>query len=134
MAQAETKLPAHQRIDFVSIVTPNFAHFPAARTFLQAGFNVVCDKPMTLNLDEALELREVVRKSGKVFALTHNYTGYPMVKEARELVNSGEIGKIPENRGGVSPRLAAEPHRSGRPKTGLLAHGSRTCGSKRLHW
>ena len=94
MAQAETKLPAHQRIDFVSIVTPNFAHFPAARTFLQAGFNVVCDKPMTLNLDEALELREVVRKSGKVFALTHNYTGYPMVKEARELVNSGEIGKI----------------------------------------
>jgi predicted dehydrogenase len=94
MAQAETKLPTDQRIDFVSIVTPNFAHFPAARTFLQAGFNVVCDKPMTLNLDEALELREVVRKSGKVFALTHNYTGYPMVKEARELVNSGEIGKI----------------------------------------
>ena len=94
MAQAETKLPSDQRIDFVSIVTPNFAHFPAARTFLQAGFNVVCDKPMTLNLDEALELREVVRKSGKVFALTHNYTGYPMVKEARELVNSGEIGKI----------------------------------------
>jgi predicted dehydrogenase len=94
MAQSETKLSADQRIDFVSIVTPNFAHFPAARTFLQAGFNVVCDKPMTLNLDEALELREVVRKSGKVFALTHNYTGYPMVKEARELVNSGEIGKI----------------------------------------
>ena len=94
MAEAEAKLPVGQRIDFVSIVTPNFAHFPAAKTFLEAGFNVVCDKPVTLNLEEALKLREVVRRSGKVFVLTHNYTGYPMVKEARELVRTGGLGKI----------------------------------------
>lgn len=94
MAEAEAKLPVGQRIDFVSIVTPNFAHFPAAKTFLEAGFNVVCDKPVTLDLEEALKLREVVRRSGKVFVLTHNYTGYPMVKEARELVRTGGLGKI----------------------------------------
>jgi predicted dehydrogenase len=68
MAKREAELPAEERIDFVSIVTPNFAHFPAAKTFLEAGFNVICDKPMTLNLEEALKLRDVVRKSGKVFA------------------------------------------------------------------
>jgi predicted dehydrogenase len=94
MAKAEAKLPVGERMDFVSIVTPNFAHFPAAKTFLEAGFNVICDKPMTLNLEEAVKLRDVVRKSGKVFALTHNYTGYPMVKEARELVRAGELGEI----------------------------------------
>ena len=94
MAKAEAKLPVGQRVDFVSIVTPNFAHFPAAKTFLEAGFNVICDKPMTLNLDEAVELREVVRQTGKVFILTHNYTGYPMVKEARELVRADALGRI----------------------------------------
>jgi predicted dehydrogenase len=94
MAAAEAKLPVGERIDFVSIVTPNFAHFPAAKTFLEAGFNVVCDKPMTLNLSEALELRDAVRRTRKVFALTHNYTGYPMVKEARELVRAGALGNI----------------------------------------
>ena len=94
MAEAEAKLPIGQRIDFVSIVTPNFAHFPAAKTFLEAGFNVVCDKPVTLDLEEALKLREVVQRSGKVFVLMHNYTGYPMVKEARELVRTGGLGKI----------------------------------------
>jgi predicted dehydrogenase len=94
MAKAEAKLPEGERIDFVSIVTPNFLHAPVATTFLKAGFHVVCDKPMTFNLKEAVALREVVRKSGKIFALTHNYTGYPMVKEARELVRSGKLGKI----------------------------------------
>jgi predicted dehydrogenase len=94
MAAAESKLPVGERIDFVSIVTPNFAHFPAAKTFLEAGFNVVCDKPMTLNLSEALELRDLVRRTRKVFVLTHNYTGYPMVKEARELVRADALGKI----------------------------------------
>src|ERR1700675_5009150 len=68
MAVAESKLPIGERIDFVSIVTPNHMHFPAAKAFLEAGFNVVSDKPMTFNLDEAYELREIVRKSGKVFA------------------------------------------------------------------
>lgn len=94
MAKAEAKLPAEERIDFVSIVTPNFLHAPVATAFLQAGFHVVCDKPMTLTLAEAKRLRAVARKTGKVFALTHNYTGYPMVKEARELVRSGKLGKI----------------------------------------
>ncbi|MFZ0826455.1 MAG: Gfo/Idh/MocA family oxidoreductase [Verrucomicrobiia bacterium] len=94
MARREAGLPADERIDFVSIVTPNFLHAPMATTFLKAGFHVVCDKPMTLTLKEAQALRQTVRKSGKVFALTHNYTGYPMVKEARELVRSGKLGKI----------------------------------------
>ncbi len=94
MAKAEAALPADERIDFVAIVTPNFLHAPVAITFLKAGFHVVCDKPMTLTLAEAKQLRKVVRETGKVFALTHNYTGYPMVKEARELVRSGKLGKI----------------------------------------
>ena len=94
MAKAEAALPADERIDFVSIVTPNFLHAPVATTFLKAGFHVVCDKPMTLTLKEAKDLRDTVRRTGKVFALTHNYTGYPMVKEARELVRSGKLGKI----------------------------------------
>jgi predicted dehydrogenase len=94
MAAAESKLPAGERIDFVSIVTPNHVHFPPAKAFLEAGFHVVCDKPMTFDLAEAKALRELVRSTGKVFALTHNYTGYPMVKEARELVRNGDLGKI----------------------------------------
>jgi predicted dehydrogenase len=94
MAAAERKLPENERIDFVTIVTPNNVHFPPAKTFLEAGFHVVCDKPMTFDLAEAKALREVVKSTGKVFALTHNYTGYPMVKEARELVRNGDLGKI----------------------------------------
>jgi len=83
-----------ERIDFVSIVTPNHLHYPVAACFLKAGFNVLCDKPMTFDLAEAKKLRTLVRRTGKVFALTHNYTGYPMVKEARELVRKGKIGRI----------------------------------------
>jgi predicted dehydrogenase len=94
MARAEAALPEDERMDFVAIVTPNFLHAPVATAFLQAGFHVVCDKPMTLTLKEARALRATVRKTGKVFALTHNYTGYPMVKEARELVRAGKLGKI----------------------------------------
>ena len=88
MARTEAGLPDGERMDFVAIVTPNFLHAPVAATFLKAGFHVVCDKPMTLTLKAARTLRDTVRKSGRVFALTHNYTGYPMVKEARELVHS----------------------------------------------
>ena len=84
MAAEEAKLPQGERIDFVSIVTPNRMHVPVATVFLETGFDVVCDKPVAFDLKEALALREVVRKTGKVFVLTHNYTGYPMVKEARE--------------------------------------------------
>ena len=81
-------------IDFVSIVTLNNLHFPIAKEFLEAGFNVICDKPMTFDLEEALALRDIVKRTGKVFVLTHNYTGYPMVKEARELVRRGTLGSI----------------------------------------
>ncbi len=94
MAKTEAALPSGERIDFVSIVTPNFMHAPVATCFLKAGINVICDKPMTLTLAEAKKLRTVVKRSGKVFALTHNYTGYPMVKEARSLVSKGKLGKI----------------------------------------
>jgi len=94
MAKGETALPPDQRIDFVSIVTPNFSHVPIATTFLKAGINIVCDKPLGMSLAEAISFRKLVRKSGKVFAFTHNYTGYPLVKEARILVSKGIIGKV----------------------------------------
>src|ERR1051326_4264540 len=94
MAAAEAKCPHDERVDFVTVVTPNWLHFPVCTTFLKAGFNLVCDKPVTLDLGEALELQKAVRENGKVFVLTHNYTGYPMVKEARTLVRGGELGEI----------------------------------------
>jgi len=94
MARAEAALPPDQRIDFVSIVTRNNTHFAVAKTFLEAGFHVVCDKPLCFTRKEGLKLREVVRRTGRVFALTHNYTGYPMVKEAREWVRAGKLGRI----------------------------------------
>ena len=94
MIAGELDLPAGERIDFVSIVTPNHLHFPVARDFLQAGFHLVCDKPMTLNVREAKALRKIVGKSRRVFALTHNYTGYPMVKLARDMVRQGDLGKV----------------------------------------
>jgi predicted dehydrogenase len=94
MAEAEAKLPEGERIDFVSVVTPNHVHFPVAKTFLEAGFHVICDKPMTFTLDEARKLKAIVDSSGLVFALTHNYTGYPMVKLARDLAREGELGRV----------------------------------------
>jgi predicted dehydrogenase len=94
MAEKESALSPGERIDFVTIVTPNNLHFSVAKKFLEAGINVVCDKPMTLHLAEAQSLCELVDRSGKVFVLTHNYTGYPMVKHARALVQSGELGEI----------------------------------------
>ncbi len=94
MARAEAALPGARRIDFVSIVTRNNTHVAVARTFLEAGFHVICDKPLATSLAQAKQLRTVVRRSGRVFALTHNYTGYPMVKEARALVRAGRLGRI----------------------------------------
>lgn len=94
MAVAEAARPSGERLDFVVIVTPNDQHFPAATLFLEHGFNVVCDKPVTLTLAEARALRETVARSGKVFVLTHNYTGHAMVKQARALVRSGALGTL----------------------------------------
>ena len=82
------------KMDFVTIVTPNNWHFPIAKDCLEAGFNVMCEKPMTLTLEEAKELKAIVEKTGLVFGLMHNYTGYPMVKLAKDMVKQGDLGKI----------------------------------------
>ncbi len=94
MMVEEAKLPEGERMDFVSIVTPNHLHFPAAKAALEAGFHVLSDKPATYNLEEAKALAEMVQNTGLLYGLTHNYTGYPMIKQAREIVHSGEFGKI----------------------------------------
>src|SRR5437764_2065836 len=94
MVDAERKLPEGERIDFVTIVTPNVAHFEIAKAFIEAGFHVVCDKPMTTTLEDAEALCRLVKKHDAVFGLTHNYTGYPMVKQARELVRQGALGEV----------------------------------------
>jgi predicted dehydrogenase len=94
MLAAEKGLPADKRIDFVSVATPNHTHFDIAKQALEAGFNVICDKPMTFDLAQAESLYEVVKKSGCVFAVSHNYTGYPLVRQARQMIQSGELGEI----------------------------------------
>ncbi len=94
MIEKEAALPEGERMDFVSIVTPNHVHFGPAMMALEHGFHVVLDKPMTYTLDEAKQLRDKVKETGKLFMLTHTYTAYPMVKEARERVRKGDLGKI----------------------------------------
>jgi predicted dehydrogenase len=94
MIEKELSLPVGERIDFVSVTTPNNWHFPIARDFLNAGFHVMCEKPMTFNVREARELQKIVRKTRRVFGLMHNYTGYPMVKLARQMVHEGDLGKV----------------------------------------
>jgi len=94
MMAAEALLPATERMDFVAIVTPNHMHFPIARAAIEQGFHVMSDKPATLDLNEVLELRALLEGSGLLFGLTHTYTGYPMVKEARAQVLAGELGSI----------------------------------------
>jgi len=94
MAKAEAARPEGERLDFVVIVTPNHQHFPPAKLFLESGFNVICDKPATFDLKEAKALQKIVQKTGKVFVLTHNYTGNAMVKQARELVRKGYLGDL----------------------------------------
>ena len=95
MMAAEAKLPAGERMDFVSIVTPNNVHFPVAKAALEAGFHVLSDKPMTFDLAEARELAALVERTGLQFGLTHNYTGYPMVKEARHMVRGARKSPTP---------------------------------------
>lgn len=94
MAKAEAKLSEDSRVDVVAIVTPNKSHFPISKTFLEAGFHVICDKPMTFDLAEAEELVRIVEKSGRIFALTHNYTGNALIRDARELFQTGEMGNV----------------------------------------
>ncbi|MBD8554116.1 Gfo/Idh/MocA family oxidoreductase [Rhizobium sp. CFBP 8762] len=92
MAKAEAARP--DGIEAVSIVTPNHMHAPAAKAFLNAGIHVICDKPITTTVEEARELVSLAEQSGKIFALTHNYTGYPMIRQAKAMVDQGELGDI----------------------------------------
>ncbi len=110
MLDEELSLPEEERVDFVSVVTPNHMHYPIARTFAEAGFNVVLDKPMVHTSEQAEDLTRVVEGSGVVFAVTYNYTGYPMVKQARHMVREGLLGKIRKviveyNQGWLASRL-----------------------------
>lgn len=128
MILAEAGLPEDRRIDFVSIVTPNFAHFEPAIMALENGFHVVIEKPMTFTLDEAKRLQKKVEETGLLLCLTHTYSGYPMVKEARNLVREGAIGKVrkimveyvqgwlsraEEQAGNVQASWRTDPRRSG---------------------
>lgn len=113
MLEAEAALPADRRIEMVSIVTPNHLHFPVAKAALEAGFHVVCDKPLTNTVAEAEELVRLTEAHDRVFCVTHNYTGYPMVKEARERLASGDLGSIRKviveySQGWLSTLLEAE--------------------------
>jgi predicted dehydrogenase len=106
----ELRRPTAERIDLVTIVTPNHVHFPVARAFAEAGFHVVCDKPLVHSSEQARELGAVVARSGVVFGVTYNYTGYPMVREAREMVRRGAIGEVRKviveyNQGWLATRL-----------------------------
>ena len=94
MMEKESRLPADRRMDFVVIVTPNHAHFAPAMLALEKGFHVVLEKPMTFSLDEALQLQKKVKETGLLLCLTHTYSGYPMVKQARQMVKDGAFGKI----------------------------------------
>lgn len=92
--EEEMKLPENMRIQVCSVLTPNFLHFPMALKLLENGFHVICEKPMTTSLDEAKKLQKAHKKAGTVFALTHTYTGYPMVRQMREMIKAGALGKI----------------------------------------
>ena len=91
MAAAEAA--RKDRIDAVAIVTPNHLHYAPAKAFLEAGIHVICDKPLTTTLEDAQELERTVRRTGLLFAVTHNYTGYPLVRQAREMIAGGELGR-----------------------------------------
>ena len=94
LVDKELRLPLSERMQVVSVLTPNFLHFPMAKKLLENGFNVICEKPMTTTFEEAKILQKTLQNAGSVFAVTYTYTGYPMVRQMRELVLSGAIGKI----------------------------------------
>lgn len=94
MIKKEAELPLGERMDFISIVTPNHMHYGPAKMALENGFHVVCDKPLSFNMKEAKSLQKLVEKTGLIFALTHNYTGYPMVKQAKSMIAKNKIGKV----------------------------------------
>lgn len=132
MAVAESARPSGERLDFVVIVTPNDQHFPAATLFLEHGFNVVCDKPVTLTLAEARALRETVARSGKMFVLTHNYTGNAMVKQARALVRGGALGTLRKvvveySQGWLASDIESSGHKQASWRTDPTRSGAAGC-------
>jgi predicted dehydrogenase len=132
MVQKEKQRPESERIDFVSVATPNHTHFEIAKAFAEAGFNVLCDKPMTLDLAQAEELAKVAQRSGVVFGVTHNYTGYPLVRQARDMVRSGELGEINAIRsfyvqGWLRTRLEAEGQKQASWRTDPKRSGAAGC-------
>jgi predicted dehydrogenase len=129
MIQKESKMPADKRIDFITIVTPNFAHFAPAMMALENGFNVVIEKPMTFTFEEAKELKKKVEETGLILCLTHTYSGYPMVKQARAMVQEGALGnlrkiiveypqgwlsKLSEREGNAQASWRTDPKKSGK--------------------
>jgi predicted dehydrogenase len=94
LVASEMKLPESERMEVCAVLTPNFLHFPMAKKLLEHGFHVICEKPMTTTYEEAKILAETHRSAGTVFAVTHTYTGYPMVRQMREMIRAGELGKI----------------------------------------
>jgi predicted dehydrogenase len=132
MAEAEAAMPVEQRLDFVTIVTPNHLHFAIAQRFLEQGFNVVCDKPVALTRKQAEHLRDIVQRSGKIFMLTHNYTGNAMVKEARHLVRAGTLGRIRKvvaeySQGWLANALEQTDHKQARWRTDPSSAGPSGC-------
>jgi len=129
MARAEATRPA--RIEAVAIVTPNNLHYPMAKAFVEAGFHVICDKPLTTTLQEALDLATIVKRSNVIFGLTHNYTGYPMVRQARQMIADGLLGKIRIVQVGIRARLVGYPLEAKRAKASRVAHRSRAKWTRR---
>jgi predicted dehydrogenase len=132
MIEKESALPEDQRVDFISIATPNHTHFPIAKAAVEAGFNVMCDKPMTFDLAQAEELGKLVDESGVVFGVTHNYTGYPLVRQAREMVLGGELGDIQAIRsfyiqGWLRARLEQDEHKQAAWRTDPAKSGAAGC-------
>ena len=132
MIAGELALDDSERIDFVSIATPNHTHFEIAKAAVEAGFNVVCDKPMTFDLAQAEELATLVEQHKVVFAVTHNYTGYPLVRQAREMVQSGELGEIQAIRasyiqGWLRSRLEEEGQKQAAWRTDPAKSGAAGC-------
>ena len=132
MIESELNLPADERIDFISIATPNFTHFEIAKAAVEAGFNVICDKPMTFDLAQAEELATTVDQSNVVFAVSHNYTGYPLVRQAREMILNGELGEIQAVRsnyiqGWLRTRLETDEQKQAAWRTDPAKSGAAGC-------
>lgn len=132
MMNSEAALPAGTRMNFVSIVTPNHVHFPAAKAALESGFHVVSDKPATFDLAEAKELQAILGQTGLLYALTHNYTAYPLVKEARRIVRSGGLGTIRKvvveyPQGWLAKRLEDTGHKQAAWRTDPARCGAAGC-------